>query len=137
MTQTREKAHPQAPTERAALAANRAGERLGLLVGQTALRLQRASRFFREEADRMDTPATDADSDQQKPESGRKSLVDQATTERAEELVDQFGQRVRHWALVGSLQTKRTLARLREDAEDMWVEAQEMRGEWQYKREHA
>jgi uncharacterized membrane protein YccC len=128
MTQLQEKEAPG--IERAEHALSRAGERIGRLVGQAGLRIQRAARSLREEADRMDEPA----SAQQKNERpARKAPESLPATARAEELVDRLGQRMSHWATVNGLQARRAMARLREDAEDMWVEAQEMRNGWMSK----
>ncbi len=118
--------------ERAEQALSRAGERIGRLVGLAGRRIQQAARSLREEADRMDEPET------ARHEHGPKARPvpkGQPATARAEELVDRLGQRMSHWAMVNSQQAKRAMARLREDAEDMWVEAQEMRDGWRGTRE--
>lgn len=131
MTQMKEEETIPAATERAEQIVNRAGERLGKLAGQAVLRFQQTRQALHEEADEMDTP---------EPASARNESRSSTTqtnapaTERAEELVDQFGQRVGHWAIVNNLRARRMLARLREDAEDIWVEARGMRGSWKRKR---
>lgn len=130
MTRVQEKGSPG--IERAEQALSRAGERIGRLVGLTGLRIQRAARSLREEADRMDEPESARHGDGKK---ARKAPEGQPATARAEELVDRLGQRMSHWAVVNGQQARRTMARLREDAEDMWIEAQEMRNGWRSKRE--
>jgi hypothetical protein len=133
MTQTQERVDISTAAERAERIVSRAGERLGMLAGRAAQRFQQTAQAFREKADQADIPA----SAQQK---GSSTHVPSAqtyhqATERAEEMVERFGQRVSHWTQLGNMQARRTLARLREDAEDMWVEAQGMHHEWSGKRE--
>jgi len=123
-----------APTERAEQIVNRAGERLGRLAGQAVLRFQQTAHTLHTEADDMDAlEPTSAQSASPKAPA-RATQAHPPADERAEELVDQLGQRVRHWAIVSDLQARRTLARLREDAEDIWVEAHGVRGSWKQKR---
>ena len=134
MTQSEEKATTVAASERAEQIVTRAGERLGRLAGKAVMRVQQAAQGFREEADDMDALETTSEKHEATTPSAQ-NIQHPPTTERAEELVDQFLQRASHWAVVGNLQARKTLARLREDAEDIWVEAQGMRGSWGRKRE--
>lgn len=53
---------------------------------------------------------------------------DQTTTERAEEVFDEIGQRIGVFALVARDYFVRATARAREEAEDIWAEAQHLRG---------
>jgi hypothetical protein len=46
---------------------------------------------------------------------------------RAEDLVEQLGQRLSHYIALAGFQIQRTTARAREEAEDMWAEAQNIR----------
>lgn len=46
---------------------------------------------------------------------------------RAEELVDRVGEQVGQWLSRLGHSTQRTLARAREEAEDIWAEAQHLR----------
>lgn len=127
MTQTEEGEAASSPTavERAERLASQAGERLGRLVGQTAWRVQHTRR---KEPGQRSTPAS-------QPEAGPGEQPAQSpTTERAEEMVGRFEQRVAHWTTVRNQQAKRAVARLREDAEDLWAEAQGVRGGWKRKR---
>jgi len=129
MTQVQEK--EPAIAERAEQAMSQVGERIGRLVGLTGLRLRQAARSLREEADRMDEP----ESVHRKNGQGMNQAPETApATARAEEIVDRLGQRMSHWATANGLHAKRTIARLREDAEDIWVEAREMRNGWKGKR---
>jgi hypothetical protein len=47
--------------------------------------------------------------------------------QRAEELVDRMGERVAHYAAFLGTKIKELAARLREEAEDIWAEAQSIR----------
>ncbi len=52
----------------------------------------------------------------------------QSVTDRAEESLDQIGERVGKFAASAGEYLKRFTARTREEAEDMWAEAQQLRG---------
>jgi hypothetical protein len=50
--------------------------------------------------------------------------------DRAEEMVDHFGEQVGQYASQAGQVLNRWLARAREELEDMWAEAQSIRGNW-------
>ncbi len=50
-----------------------------------------------------------------------------ATDARAEELVDRAGERLGHFATLVSQRVQWAVARVREEAEDIWAEAQNIR----------
>lgn len=52
---------------------------------------------------------------------------DPAATERAEEMLDRAGEQVGRFASLLSLRLRQVVALAREEAEDMWAEAQSMR----------
>lgn len=54
---------------------------------------------------------------------------DRVATERAEELVDRIGQRVGYVASLAGLRLRRMAALAREEAEDIWAEAQSIHRE--------
>lgn len=60
-------------------------------------------------------------------ESAYTSPEQQAAFERAEEIVDRATQRLGHYASLAKHQIARLAARAREEAEDMWAEAQSLR----------
>jgi uncharacterized protein YbjQ (UPF0145 family) len=49
--------------------------------------------------------------------------------ERSEELVDRMNQQLGHYTALAGLQIQKAMARMREEAEDMWAEAQQIRQE--------
>jgi hypothetical protein len=53
----------------------------------------------------------------------------QPAMEKADKIVDDMGQRLSLIAAVASLQTQKITARVRENAEDMWAEIQQIRHE--------
>lgn len=130
MTQTQERETTPLAAEYVEQILTRAGGRLGTLAGQAMLRFRQATRAFRGEAIHMDVPS----SARQAERAGRNATANHARMDKAEALVDQLGERVGHWALLSSLQVRQATARLQEEAEDMWVEAQELRNEWKEKR---
>ncbi|HEU5381560.1 MAG TPA: hypothetical protein VFV38_39570 [Ktedonobacteraceae bacterium] len=119
MTQTQERETVPA-TERAQHIINEAGERLGMWTGKMVWRMRQAAGSVNAKADQME--GTEAKPGQ----NGQKVSPFQPNVERAEELVDRAGQYITHWAQVSNIQIRRTMARLRENAEDIWVEAQEV-----------
>ncbi|HEY1348371.1 MAG TPA: hypothetical protein VGF67_01940 [Ktedonobacteraceae bacterium] len=119
MTQARSSENGPARITRTEQAASQVGERLGRLAGLTGLRIQQAARSLHTPTGRQDQPAERQD------QAGRA-----ATTARAEEAVDRLGQRISHWALLNGLRARRSVARLCEEAEDLWVEALEKRANW-------
>ncbi|BCL81550.1 hypothetical protein ccbrp13_40150 [Ktedonobacteria bacterium brp13] len=133
MTQTREKDTILAAAERSEQILTYAGGRLGMLVGRATIRFRQAAQAFREEADHMDMPGLTSTQQAGRPASERNADLNRSTMERAEELVG----RIEQWAIVGSSQMKRAIARLQEDAEDMYVEAQDMHDKWKDTREQA
>ncbi len=52
-----------------------------------------------------------------------------ASTERAEELMDRIGQRVGYIASLADLRVRKMAALAREEAEDIWAEAQSIHRE--------
>lgn len=60
-------------------------------------------------------------------QSGQSNQPNQPAMERADHAVDDMGQRIGLIAAVVSLQTRKISARVREDAEDMWAEIQQVR----------
>jgi hypothetical protein len=49
------------------------------------------------------------------------------TVQRAEVVVDQLGQRLGHFLSIAGQQLRKVAARTREEAEDIWAEAQNIR----------
>ncbi len=129
MSQTPEETSKQPATVRAEALLDNVGQRIGLIAAQTVQRIQHAATQMREEADRLDQPEA---SSQEKPGPTKAARTEESgkpTTERAEELVDRLGRRISHYTALTSLQILRATARVREEAEDMWAEAQNIRQE--------
>ncbi|GLV60779.1 hypothetical protein KDH_75980 [Dictyobacter sp. S3.2.2.5] len=116
MTQTREH-----EALRAEQIASVAGSQLGTWVGLTTRRLLQATQTLRDGANHVGASTTSATTK-------RPSTNGQLppTMERAEVLVERLGQ----WSLEAGAQAQKTLARLWEDTEDMYMEAQDMRSRW-------
>ncbi len=95
---------------------NRTAHRIGCVAGRTRLRLQAAASAIRAEADRKEHPRATADA----------APVEQAgqpATHTVAEMVDAFGQQLGSVVTTASCQAQKAAARLREEAEDIWVEA--------------
>jgi hypothetical protein len=150
MSQTPGENSGQPATARAEEVLNNLGRRMGLFTAQAGQRIQNVAASIREEADRLDQPETApgeksktplvAQTEEQgklpKERAGEKSktpLVAQTEEqgklpkERAEVLVDRMGQRVSNWASRTGFQVQRAAAFMREEVEDMWAEAQNIR----------
>lgn len=144
-------------TARAEELLDRTGQRMAIFALQARQRLQETVSSIRTEADRMDQPsqqeegraeahdrAAQADqisatTDQRAAPADQKTPLNNASgTTRAEGLVDNWTQRIGATAFVSSLQVQRFMARMREETEDIWAEAQDIqgrRGERQSQRE--
>ena len=121
------------PTERAEHLLDRAGERIGFLAVSSGKRLQELTvrRFGRPQQPSQapktpgegfvgvvgDTSTIPTPSGEQHP----------PTIEKAEEMVDTMGQRFSLIGAIVGLQSQRMGARIREQFEDMWAEAQQIR----------
>lgn len=131
MEASQEKSSMSPATERANELLNSAERRLGMFALQTRQRLQEMMAAIRVEADRMDQPLQmeEARSGEQE---GAARLAEQpgrapATEKvRAEELVDRWAHRISTAAAITGWRTQRIIARMREEAEDIWAEAQDL-----------
>ncbi len=129
MASTQQEGTGPAAIERAEQLLERAGVQIGRLIGLTGLRVQRMAQAVREKAEQGGEPA---------PQHGNGARAQeheagQLATERAEVMVDQFGQQLSHWTQGKGFQARKVMARLREDVEDIWVEAREKCGEWEHR----
>lgn len=106
---------------------NSLGQRFGLFTDLVSQRMQNAASSIREEADRIDQPQTIPVEKSSVPMAARTEASGQPVTQQAEQMVDQMGQRVSHFTATTSLEVQKATARLREEAEDMWAEAQNIR----------
>ncbi len=69
---------------------------------------------------------TQAHDETQQP-AAQQPTTPQAATQRAEEIVDRVGERVGYFASMSTQRIRIAAARAREEAEDMWAEAQSIR----------
>ena len=127
MSQTQKDNATQTATERAEELFNRMGQRLGMLTALATQRLQRVATSIREEADRLDEPQSVSGEHSDGSAAGRTEEVYRLATAKAEQMVDQMGQRISQYTATAGLQIQRAVARAREEAEDMWAEAQNIR----------
>lgn len=136
MTSTREKADGPSGPQRTEQLLTQAGERFGTLIGRTIVGFRQGMQALRSEADQLDVPSSvPAKRSARKPGASDGS-DDAPPMERAEELVNQAGQRAGQWMQVNGLRMRRAMAFAREEAEDIWVEAQQMRHEWHSESNH-
>lgn len=143
----------QSETARAERMLDNLGLRIGFFMGNARQRMQDAMLYVREEADRLDQlgvhtqPAHDSSTERvhepakepvnQEQTAGQiqsaeqppvqENVPQQPTTERAEQIIDGMVQRIGSFAAATNLQSRRVVARVREDAEDMWAEARSIR----------
>ena len=127
MSQTQNDTPTQTATERAEELFNRMGQRFGYLTALATQRIQRIATSIQEEANRMDEPQSGLDNHSNASTSERAGEAYQQATAKAEQLVDQLGQRISQYSSTVGLQIQRAVARAREEAEDMWAEAQNLR----------
>jgi hypothetical protein len=127
MSQTRRDKPVQPATVRAEELFDRMGQRIGYFTALAMQRIQRATTSIREEADRLNQPEPTPEEQSNGPAATRKEEARRLATAKAEEMVDRMGQRISQYTALAGLQILRAVARAREEAEDMWAEAQNIR----------
>jgi hypothetical protein len=119
------------PAARADELLNNLGRRIGLFVGHAGQRIQGTAVNIREQTRRMEQPEAAAGEKPSQPARAREEEAAQRETgkaiAKAEELVEGMTQRFGLFAALAGLQIQKTGARLREEAEDIWAEAQNIR----------
>ncbi len=128
MSQTQEKKPEQPAVVRAEEAIDRAGRGIGLFAGLAVQRIQSAATSLQKRTDGMAQPKTEGEKPSQ-PAIPQAEEPGKLARERAEKLVDSIGQRLGLFAVLVGLQIQKAAARVREEAEDVWAEAQNMRHE--------
>ncbi len=105
------------------------GRRIGLFAALAGQRIQNAAASMRVETEQMNQPNTAPRENASQPTTARTEEKGKPAMERSEELVDSVAQRLSHYASLVGFQIQRATARTREEAEDMWAEAQNIRQE--------
>lgn len=129
MSQASGEKSAQSATARAEELLDNMGRRIGLFAALAGQRIQNAATSIREEADRADQPSTAPGEKSSQPGVAGAEEKGKLTMERSEELVDNMVQRLSYAASLASLQILKAAARMHEEAEDMWAEAQNIRQE--------
>lgn len=129
MSQTSRDKSGQPVTARADELLDSMGHRIGLFVARAGQRIQNAAASVREQADRMDQPDTADDEKSHQPTTARAEEKGQVAMEKSEELVDRMAQQLSIYTARAGLQIQKAVARMREEAEDIWAEAQHLRQE--------
>jgi hypothetical protein len=127
MNQTPEEQPAQTATARAEVLLGNLGRRLDQFAAQAGQRMHTVATSIREEADQMDQPETASGEKAHSPATAQTEEKGKIAMERAEEFVDRVSHRLGRYLAIGGFQAKRTTARLREESEDMWAEAQNIR----------
>lgn len=127
MSQAPSEKSGQPATVRAEALLDDLGRRIGLFAARAGQRIQNTAASIREGTDQVDQrgPA----STEQSSQSTRAGEKGAQSMERSEELVDRATQRLSQYTALAGFQIQRAAARLREEAEDMWAEAQNIRQE--------
>jgi hypothetical protein len=128
MSQTQEKQEARSVTARAEDLLDRAGRGLGLFVASTGQRVQRAT-TAREKTDTHNAPEALNGKQRGQSASTKTEEANGAAMERADELVGQMEQRIHRFTALLNFNIQKTTARLREEAEDIWAEAQHIRSQ--------
>ena len=128
MSQTSREKSGQPATARAEEVLDSMGRRIGLFAARAGQRIQNTATSLREEADQMDQPDTAPGKKASQPGLTR-AEKSQLAMQRSEELVNRMVQRLSFYAAMAGYQVQKAAARAREEAEDMWAEAQNIRQE--------
>ena len=129
MSQTSREKSGQPATARAEELLDSMGRRIGLFAGLAGQRIQNAATSIRQEADQMDQLNTIPGEKASQPTVARAEEKGKLAMERSEELVDRMTKHLSHYTSLAGLQIQKAAARMREEAEDMWAEAQHIRQE--------
>lgn len=109
-------AAPSAAGERAEELIGRTGQWLGALVRGTLQGVERAATGFSARSSADAEPASDRS-------------ADSPAAVRAAHILDSTGERVGHVAALAGHRLRQAAALAREEAEDLWAEAQHLRGQ--------
>lgn len=108
-------------TERAEEMLNRVGKRFGTFAVTAGQRVQQTAAVVRERPAQRGQPVSKSTAKSTEPE--------EETLERADQLVSLMEFRLKRFTASMSRTLQRTTARVREEAEDMWAEAQHIRNQ--------
>lgn len=116
---------------------NRMAHSIGFYAARTYLGIQNITHTTRQEADRPDQlktkqikpPGQSAQPSEQEPAQATAPEKEehQSRTSKAEAMIDDLAQRLSSFTAMAKLNFQRTIARAREDTEDLWAEAQNIR----------
>jgi hypothetical protein len=106
---------------------DRMGQQIGYFTALATHRIQRAATSIREAAERLDQSRTTSGAKLNGSAGTQAGEAGRPVTGQAEKRVDRVGQRISHYTVLARLQIQRAAARVREEAEDMWVGAQNLR----------
>ncbi|MBV9229632.1 MAG: hypothetical protein JOZ18_09995 [Chloroflexi bacterium] len=105
------------------------GRRIGLFAALAGQRIQNAAASVREGVDRVGQQNTTAEEKASQPTIASAEEKGKLAMERSEELVDRMARRLSHYASLVGFQVQKAAALAREEAEDIWAEAQNIRQE--------
>ena len=124
MSQTQEKNSARPATARAEELMDRMGRGFGAFVASTGQRIQSTTTNLREKADQRTQSETTREEKPSQPAPKQAGESNPQTMEKADELVGQVEQRIGRFTSWISLHVQKAIARTREEAEDMWAEAE-------------
>ncbi len=117
----------QSAVARAEERLNSCGQRIGLFAGRARLRIQDAGKTLGFLAEHEDQSKMAPGTKSGQPTMAGPEESRQPATEKAEELVNRMGQRINRLSNLVSQNVIKATAYVREEAEDVWVEAQSIR----------
>ncbi|MBE3558627.1 MAG: hypothetical protein IMW89_05295 [Ktedonobacteraceae bacterium] len=126
MGQKRSEMPARSAVERAERLMDDAEQYVRIFATRSSQQIQQAIVSFRERARQKEQPAEQAGSPPAASAAPHEES-EQPVMERAEQLTGDMEQRLAQWTAVVGLQMRRAAARVREEAEDLWAEAQHLR----------
>jgi hypothetical protein len=131
VSQTQEEQTSRPAAERAEELLGRMGRGLGIFAASTSQRIQHAASTVREKAEQRSQAMSTHDKKpgQSKAAPPSPSESREASMEKADELVSLIEFRLGRFASSMNRNIQKTAARVREEAEDMWAEAQHIRSQ--------
>lgn len=129
MSQTSGEQPPQLATARAEALLDDLGHRMSLFVTQMGQRVQSVAVALRDQTAQIERPSTGPGEQTHSAAIAGAEEQGELAMVRAEDLVHRFEQRLGHFTSLAGTYIQRQTARLREESEDIWAEAQNIRCE--------
>jgi vacuolar-type H+-ATPase subunit H len=115
------------PVVRAEQLVDRTEQRIKSFLANAGQRVQHTASSVREDINQTGQPSAAQQEQHDFSATPQAEGTEQPVMERAEKMADSMGQRIGVWTSIAAPPIMRVTARMREGAEDIWAEAQQIR----------